>query len=181
MQPEYSVLKLLDKSMCQLRESSAQVHGSLGSVDMLLSMMGQCTYLPVHLITQSFVPEEIYKVYGEKSLWFIDFRVTWTADAISEYFNTKITANDWHEKGKFNYRGFRPPSVTMGAIFSQHRFGRALDCDLHGVSAIDARKEILSHKDDPAFRYITCIEDNVNWLHFDCRNTKQDGILIVQP
>ena len=38
----------------------------------------------------------------------------------------------------------------------------------------------LKHED---FKYITCIEDKVSWLHFDVRNwnKKEDGILVVNP
>jgi hypothetical protein len=181
MLPDYSTVLKAQKVCEDLRTSTARVHGSLGSVEMLLGIMGDCVYHPVNLVTQSYVPKDIYLRWGEKALWFVDFRISWTADALTEYFKAKVTANNWHENGKFQYRGFRPSTCKEGADLSQHRFGRALDCDIEGISASEVRKEIISQYRHPAFRYITCIEDSVNWLHYDCRNTRQENLLIVKP
>jgi hypothetical protein len=58
------------------------------------------------------------------------------------------------------------------ATRSQHLYGRALDIKIQDVTAEDARKEIKAKwKVEPAFRFITAMEEGVSWLHVDCRNT----------
>ena len=182
MLPDYKTYQALEKSNASIRELTARLHGELGSIDMITNMAHSCQYACKHFVTQEFVPPEIYNVYGEKSLYFVDYRVRWTADAIRQYFGVPVTANNWHRKSSgLRYRGFRPPACEVGAALSQHKFGRALDCDVADVPAEQVRKEILSNPDEPAFRYITCIEAGVKWLHFDCRDTNSIDMLIVQP
>ena len=180
MLPDYKTYLTLEKSNATIRELTARLHGELGSIDMITNMAHSCLYTAKHFVTQEFVPPEIYNVYGEKSLWFVDYRVRWTADAIRQYFGVPVTANNWHRKsGGYRYRGFRPPACETGAALSQHKFGRALDCDVQGIPAEQVRKEIVDKKDEPAFRYITCIEADVNWLHFDCRDVNTTNVMVL--
>lgn len=180
MMPASSTVKIFQKESEELRSLSAQLHGKLGAVDMLELLLSSCVYKP-EAPAQTFIPPEVYNVYKEKSLWFVDFRVLWTFDALSSYFKKPLVGNNWASGGQFKYRGFRPPAYTEGAALSQHRFGRAQDCDVVGIPAETVRQEIILHPREVAFRYITCIESTVNWLHFDCRNTGSEELLIVKP
>lgn len=164
----------------RLRELGGQLHSLLGAMEMLSQQFSSCLYQPRAPI-QTFIPPEVYKVYKEKSIAFVDFRVLWTFDALGEYFARPIAGNNWHTIGQFNYRGFRPPACTVGAALSQHRFGRAQDCDVIGIDAKEVRQEIKQHPAEEAFRYITCIEEDVNWLHYDCRNTGKEELLLIKP
>lgn len=138
-------------------------------------------YIPKPLPIQAFVPPAIYDRWKERSAWFIDSRIVWTAFALSEHFGKPIRANTWYEGGSLRYRGFRPAGCGVGAVMGQHYFGRALDCDVVGISAERVRKEIVDNKFLPAFQYITCIESDVSWLHIDCRETGSSKILVVKP
>jgi hypothetical protein len=103
-------------------------------------------------------------------------------DSLRDFFDAPITVNNWLWGGPFSYRGLRPLDCSVGADYSQHRFGNAFDCDVSGVTAEEARVLILGAKDDFGIQHINCIEADVNWLHFDCRNIPyEDRIKIVYP
>ena len=91
----------------------------------------------------------------------------------------KMIVNTWLWGGANQYRGWRPFNCKEGAELSQHKFGRAIDLNPVELLASDIRIDIKAKKYSYDFRFITCIEDNVNWLHIDCRNT--DRLLIIVP
>jgi len=105
-------------------------------------------------------------------LWVcIDPRLLWTLDAIRERWGVPLTCNDWHTGGRLQQRGFRQFDSTVGAALSQHKFGRAADLSSAKMSADKMRADILANPDDPAFRFISRIEDgrdSPTWLHLDC-------------
>ena len=119
---------------------------------------------------EELVPPEVFSFYGERCWQFFRPGILITLDRMRWRYNKPITVNDWLWGGQFSYRGFRPPSCTIGADFSLHRFWGAIDCDVEGMPAEEVRQDILTNKDDPAFKEINCIEMGVNWVHFDARN-----------
>lgn len=94
-------------------------------------------------------------------------------DDLREFFGVPVIVNNWHEGGPFRYRGYRPPEYKGGAKFSQHRLGKAFDCDIHGFTAEEARTRILKHKDNPLLCLIMRLEGGVNWLHFDLKPVQE--------
>jgi len=138
------------------------------------------TYTPKYFKIQELVPPSIYNALGSKSLIVMDARMLYTADCLREHFGKPITINNWHKSGKFSQRGFRDNS-SVGATYSQHRYGRALDMDIKGVTAEEARIEIVKNRNK--FKYITTLESDVSWLHADCRNAlgKNGAIVMVKP
>ena len=88
-----------------------------------------------------------------------------------------MIANTHHWGGAHQYRGWRSGDCEIGAKYSQHKFGRALDLVPAEVTAEEIRQDIKLRKRGNIFQYITCIEDGVGWLHFDTRNYK--GLLII--
>jgi hypothetical protein len=138
-------------------------------------------YKPEHFKVFEVVDPITYSAYGDKSLWFMDSRILWTADALRDYFGKPCIINNYMtaKQGEYVYKdsGLRY-QVNPGAERSQHLYGRATDIKIQGVSANDARQEILSkQKTEAAFRFITAVELDVSWLHVDCRNTNQPDIL----
>ncbi|MEH6347773.1 MAG: hypothetical protein V7785_21945 [Bermanella sp.] len=123
------------------------------------------------------VSRRVFEDRGEKAWALLDERALKTLDQLREKFGP-ITINDWSWGGSNEYRGFREPDCKIGAGYSQHRFGRAFDCQFNGVSAFEVRKQILSNPQD--FPFITSLEMNVSWLHFDVRNYAH-GILKFNP
>lgn len=149
-------------------------------------------YCPRHFKAYELVPPEVYdapfidgKKFGERALQFVlDVRTLITADTIREFFAVPVIINDWYwQKRKgvprrkwLTQRGYRPPKSCIGARYSQHRFGRAIDCTLVGITATAARDIIVNHPSE--FPYITRVEDNVSWLHVDCANVFHRGIYL---
>lgn len=132
-----------------------------------------------------FVPPEVYAALGERVFqYIIDVRTQVTADQLRKFFGVPVLINDWWWKKRQGIsrrrwktmRGYRPPRSRTGARYSQHRFGRAFDCTIVGVSATQARDVIINHASK--FPYITRIEDNVEWLHVDCANVFHRGIYL---
>lgn len=143
-------------------------------------------YTPRHFIAQEFLPPEVFDRFGAGALYtFIDVRVLITADQVRDFFGAVVTGNNWHRGGLLRYRGYRPDryytdrGTDPTGKGSQHRFGRAFDCDVAGCSADFVRDVIQRHP--LLFPYIRRIELGVAWLHFDVMNTPHDGIHFFQP
>jgi len=142
-------------------------------------------YVPKHFVLEELLPRQIYfDLMREDKLdyaWGIfDDRILWTADALRIRYG-KMIVNTWKWGGLSQFRGWRPFDCKVGADWSQHKFGRALDLVPAEVSVEKIRSDIKAEPFLEHFMYITCIEDNVSWLHFDCRNWDKikDGLLIV--
>lgn len=145
-------------------------------------------YKPKHFVLQEFFPRDFYEKYHQKLgdiMWtLIDDRILWTADALRDRYGTMVV-NDWlwrTDKDANNYRGFRPFDCQIGAVFSQHRYGRALDCKFKKVTSEEVRQDIRTN-DKYTFKYITAIEVDISWLHFDCRNHDKlrYGVKLFKP
>ncbi len=143
-------------------------------------------YKTKHFKLYELLPKDFYEKYKhrEDRLWFMfDARMLWTADQLWELYGPTVIANDWYWKGNNQYRGWRPWDCEIGAEFSQHKFGRALDQKFKHATAEEVRLDIKANPWRHEFRYITALEDNVKWLHFDCRNWSKSkyGLLIINP
>ena len=134
---------------------------------------------------QEFVDEGTYASWGDSCIWFVDPRIITLAQFIRERLGKPCTINNWHGGGKFQYSGFRPPKCTVGASLSQHRFGRAIDLKVKGMTA----DEVRSHIEEHWFLYhkataLSTIEDGndaPSWCHIDIRTTGMDELKIVKP
>lgn len=145
-------------------------------------------YKPKYFTLEELLPEDFY--YAQKHrgdyLWTIcfDSRVLWTADRLRERYGA-MTVNTWKWPAmkKHEFRGYRPPNCEIGSKLSQHRYGRALDLIPQYIGAQKIRDEIFASPHDEDFQYITCLEDDISWLHFDIRNwdKKTNGILVITP
>jgi len=125
---------------------------------------------------------EMYERFGKNSRWFIDQRLI----DIVQYIRTKtgkpITINTWYSGGRFKERGLRNPNTSTGAKYSQHKFGKALDFTVSGMSASQVRQLIISDwKQDLMKLGLTAIEGEVTWVHIDVRNTGKNDIMIFNP
>jgi len=129
-------------------------------------------YIPQYFQWHELVPSAEYKDYW---LYLIDDRLLMSLDAIREHYKRPVTVNNWFRGGKFSNRGLRPMNSSVGAKFSQHKYGRAADFDVDGIPARKVRDDIKAG----LFPLITCIEDNVSWVHIDVRNATR--LMIVLP
>lgn len=129
-----------------------------------------------------FIHPNLYKKFGKKSRWFIDQRIIDIVQYIRTATGKPITVNTWATGGNFKERGIRDPKTTTGAKYSQHKFGKAVDFTVSGMSADEVRKKILGEwKDDLMELGLTSIEMGVSWVHCDIRNTGEDDIMKFYP
>lgn len=124
-------------------------------------------YIPEHFSAHELVPPKVYKDRGDKAFQLIDVRVLLTLDALRERFDS-MTVNNYYWGKDRKWSGLRTPDSPYYSPYSQHTFGRAADCLFKKHSADVVRREILDNPDH--FPFITFIELDVNWLHFDVRN-----------
>lgn len=134
---------------------------------------------------REFVPKDIWHIYQDRSLWFVDIRVIEGAEWLRNYFGKPITINNWHTGGPFQMRGFRPPATTTGGRLSQHKFGRAIDFNVEGLSSNEVFRRL---KQDwlkvSTYTDWTTMEDPSiadTWTHIDLRQTRSNTLLIVKP
>ena len=135
-------------------------------------------------VLQEFIPPVIYNKWGDRSIWFIDKRIFLLADFIRNRLGKSMTINNWHTGGAFSLRGFRPPETTTGGALSQHRFGRAIDFNIAGMTPQEIYKDITDHFDMYSKAGLTTVEDiafTTGWNHVDIRQIDSDKLLIVKP
>lgn len=147
-------------------------------------------YKPKYFGLHELVSKSIYQEYEAKNklylLWNVfDYRMLHTLDSLRIKYG-KMTMNDWkwRRDSNFNqYRGWRDPSCEIGSVLSQHKYGRAADLIPSETTAEAIRKDIKANPWEDTFKYITCIEDGVSWLHFDVRlwDKEKRNLLIINP
>lgn len=137
-------------------------------------------YIAKHFSIEELVDRATFEQFGQKAWMFFSPIALRQLDNLRDYFGEPVTINNWKQGGQFQFRGFRPRAYSLGGEFSQHRLGNAFDLDVKGMAASAVRQEILTHKDHLLLKDINCLEDKVNWVHFDCRNCLE-RILVVQP
>ena len=133
--------------------------------------------------TQEFVPQHIYEIYGDKSIWFIDYDLVKFAQALRDFVMKPITINNWASGGSYQYRGFRPSDCKEGAALSQHRFGRAIDLSVDGMFIAEVAEIVISRREVwwPQITTMENVQYTPTWLHVDKRHTGQKELLIVDP
>ena len=134
-------------------------------------------FKPVFFTLQELVPQDLFestKPADRDMLWFLfDERILITNDGIRRRFGPMM-ANNWHKGGDKQLRGWRPGDTKTGAKLSQHKFGRAVDLAPLKTTADEIREDILKNPGREEYRFITCMETGISWLHNDCRNWNRD-------
>lgn len=138
-------------------------------------------YEPKHFDVREFVDPETYHKFGNSALLVMDIRILKLADNIREYFGAPMIINNWHSGGPYRNRGFRKGNASVGADYSQHKFGRALDYSINGFTAEEVRKVILDNQDIFPFNEICAMELGTSWVHNDVRLIKHNGIFTFYP
>ena len=126
-------------------------------------------YRPRYFRVEELVPPEIYQARGDQAIELMDERVLVTLDLLREQFGSCVV-NDWCFGGSYEQSGLRTPDAPEYSYTSQHSFGRAADCKFYNTSAHDARQYVIRNKH--RFKLISFLEDDVDWFHFDVRNTR---------
>lgn len=140
-------------------------------------------YIPKNFSVKEFVSREVYTSLGESSWWLLNPNIVYTMDKLRDYFGKPVTINSWDIGGTFEQRGFRDDS-SVGARYSQHKFGNAADFSIVNYEAEEVRKKILALSKgyfNGIVKYISAMESDTNWVHIDCRPATWDGIKVFKP
>lgn len=131
-------------------------------------------YFKVH----EFVPEHIYKKYGEKAWRFIQLGLIRTYDTLKERFpNGSITINNYFWNGNRHWSGLRTPKSPYYSETSIHSFGGAGDSIFSEYDIEEVRQDIINNPE--IYPDVKGIEMEVSWLHVDVRN--EDEVVLFYP
>lgn len=138
----------------------------------------------VNFYLDELVPKSILDARGERAIQLLDMRIIQAAQFIREQLGETIYVNNWFNGGNLDECGLRTFNTKTGAVWSQHKFGRALD--LHSSAGVKRMYEVVKDNEKTliADQLLTTVEDisfTPTWLHIDCRWTGLDKLLIVQP
>ena len=122
-----------------------------------------------HFIIEELVSPGTHAVRGHKAWQLLDDRLLMTIDMLRDKYG-QMTINNWKWNGDREWSGLRTPDSPWYSTYSQHSFGRAVDCIFKDVTAEQVRQDILSNPDDSNFKYINSFEEGTSWLHIDVRN-----------
>lgn len=142
-------------------------------------------YTPKYFSIKEFVPEKVFKEFGDKSIWFVRPEILVTADRIRERYNKPMVVNTWpFQENGFQNRGFRDPDCIYGAKRSLHKLACAIDFNVEDIPSEEIQKDIIKHPFQKSFELITCveIEPGVEKTHVDIRahNKQKYGLLVLK-
>ena len=134
----------------------------------------QSKYYKIH----EFVPEHIYKKFGEKAWRFINTGLIRTYDKLKERFpKGSITINNYFWGGDRHWSGLRTPNSPYYSETSIHTFGGAGDSVFSAYTAEEVRQDIINHPEE--YPDVKGIEMGISWLHVDTRN--EDKVQLFYP
>lgn len=125
-----------------------------------------------HFVIQEFVPPAIYTYFGERSWWYISPVIVGIADHLRQVIGQPLIINNWHRGGSWQFRGYRPPQTEVGAAYSMHRLGLAIDVSSPGLTPPQLIRFIEQEKEkfiEIGLTTIEMIRYTPTWLHLDCR------------
>lgn len=131
-----------------------------------------------------FIPPDIYRERGARSISLIDQRIIIATQFLREQFNVPVIVNNWFNGGRFQESGLRSPLTRTGAKWSQHKFGRASDLKC-SLGPTKMKEILLEHEQYLIENQLITTVENVDktptWLHIDCRYTGLKKIQFVDP
>lgn len=123
--------------------------------------------------------------FGVKAIMFLDPALLRSLTTLRKKFGP-ITVNNWNWGGNYKFSGLRPPTTSVGAEFSMHKYGKAADCKFRDATPQEVQEFVLAHQQ--CFPDIRRMEDwnftkgvNTPWLHFDVANTTSPTIEVFRP
>lgn len=146
------------------------------------------SYTPRFFTLRELVDPSIYSARGNACWQLLDPDILRAADWLRGIFGP-ITVNNSYLGGRYSESGLRRWDTTVGATYSQHKFGRALDLKFKApVTPQQVYAHIMANQNEARANGITTVEDinrTPTWLHIDCRNwaaLNLPGVVhVVQP
>jgi hypothetical protein len=138
-----------------------------------------------HFFLDELVPPSIYLKWGARAICFIDYRILMAADWLHDTIGLPVIGNNWISGGQYKESVLREFNTTTGAKMSQHKFGRAFDAKIKGMTPHEVHEVILKHQEFLVQNQLITTLENADftktWTHIDCRFTGLDHIQIVNP
>ena len=131
------------------------------------------------------VDKETYDKYGEKAWQFMCPRLLHTMLVIRKELNLPITANDWHNGGKYDERGLRSNMCDIvkskkSLYLSAHTMGRALDFKVSGMTSPDVRQWLVANASKLPYpirlenKFVKTGKE-ISWVHLDVFYNEKDS------
>jgi len=124
---------------------------------------------------EELVDKAVYDIHKENSWKFIDKDILSCLLVIREGIGKPITVNTWIFGGTLSQRGLRHNMSSLvkkktRVYLSAHMFGKALDFDVEGMTAVEVREWINNNTN--LFPCKIRLERNINgkpisWVHLD--------------
>lgn len=137
-----------------------------------------------HFYYHEFFSEGIWRSSSETFLMkLIDPRIVQILEKLRVEMNAPIYVNNWYWGGNSMYRGFRPQSTSVGAKYSQHKMGRAVDFHVGRHTITEVHEYILSREPeflDLGLTRLEDVRDAPTWVHLDLGWTGLDGIYVFR-
>ncbi len=135
-----------------------------------------------HFDLRELVDRSTFQNEGESAVKFIDSRIPPLLEKIRQLCgNNPMTINNWHTGGRFQYRGYRQKYCTIGARYSQHKQGKAVDFDVKGMTADEVRGVLRLNQIELMKLGLTRIETGVSWVHIDLKETRLNHLYEFKP
>ena len=145
-------------------------------------------FIPESFKLYELLPKAQFQLWWPRhreNLWHaFGFELPWTLQQIRNgYGGKRMYINNWWWGGSSELRGWRPMDCPIGAISSTHKFFRAVDFTMDGISAEQIRLDIKCNPDVPMFKHIRRVEEDVSWMHIDFGNHDREfqGIRWIKP
>lgn len=132
---------------------------------------------------EELVDKEVYNKYGDAAWKFIDEMLIECILVVREELGKPMTINNWKWGGQFSQRGLRhnmSPMVQKKTrmYLSAHMFGKAVDFDVEGMTAVEVREWIVANADK--FPCKIRLERNmggkpISWVHLDIMSDPSKG------
>lgn len=130
--------------------------------------------LTKNIASYELLPKSFHNNYGRSDravLRLMDARIVMAQQWLINRFGS-MYMNNWYWGGDKQERGFRPFNSSVGAMLSQHKYGRAIDSVPKKVTIQDIHSDILQFEQsyiEAGFTCFECIWDAPTWIHGDCR------------
>ena len=142
------------------------------------------TKISDHFYYHEFFSSGIWHNYDKALLRkLLDPRLIPLMEKIRTTLNKPIFVNNWKWGGNSMYRGFRPQNSSVGSLYSQHKFGRAVDFKVGSMTANEVREYILDNEHEYMVAGVTRLEsglDATTWVHVDFAWTGKDHIHVFR-
>lgn len=136
-----------------------------------------------HFIIEELVTPELHATAHEDVLWsMFDSDLLKAIDWLRERYGP-ATINNWKWSGAFNQSGIRTMDSVHYSKGSMHSVGKAFDLKFKKVTAQYIRDDLaeMEFGGEKIPAGIRRIENNVSWLHIDCKRTGRDTIHFFNP